>query len=175
MKIYNSNSLEETQKIAEKFASSLKKGSVIALYGDLGSGKTTFVQGLAKGLGIKKRIISPTFIIVRSYKIKNRDVILASEASPESKNDPGQARMTDGSLSIFYHIDLYRLENKGQIEGLGIKELMSDSQNIIAIEWAEKIKQMLPKKRVDIYFEYLSENKRKIAITELSDAEINSA
>ncbi len=162
--IFITSSFEETKSLGEKIIKNLKERKIIALYGDLGSGKTTFVQGLAKGLGIKRRIISPTFIIVRRYKIKNRDVILASEASPESKNDPGQARMTDGSLSIFYHIDLYRLENKGQIEGLGIKELMSDPQNIIVIEWAEKMRNLLPEKRIDIYFEYSSENERKITI-----------
>lgn len=132
--ILTKNALE-TQKFGEKFAKTFKHGT-FALYGDLGAGKTTFVQGLARGLGIKKRIISPTFVIVRTYKIG-------------SKN--------------FYHIDLYRIENGKDIEGLGIGEIMNDPKSVVVIEWAEKLEDLLPKERIDIYFEYLDENKRKIA------------
>lgn len=143
-KVFITDSNIETQKVAENFVPRsgillrrTRNPIIIALYGELGSGKTTFVQGLAKGLGIKRRIISPTFVIVRSYKLGARS---------------------------FYHIDLYRIENEREIEGLGIEEVMNDPQNIVAIEWAEKIAKLLPKKRADIYFEYLSENKRKIKI-----------
>lgn len=124
----------ETQKFGETFGKNLEKG-ILALYGDLGSGKTTFVQGLAKGLGIKKRIISPTFVIVRTYKIGFND---------------------------FYHIDLYRTQSRNDIEGLGIGEIMNDPKSVVVIEWAQKMEDLLPKKRIDIYFEYVDENKRKI-------------
>jgi len=134
------NSFEETRKLGEEFARShlarLKYG-VIALYGDLGSGKTTFVQGLAKGLGIKRRIISPTFIIVRNYKLE---------------------------VGSFYHIDLYRIQNEKDIESLGIEEIIKNPENIVAIEWAEKMGNLLPKKRWNIKFEYLDEDKRRITI-----------
>lgn len=85
---YITNSSEETKKIAENFAKKLKGGDIVALYGELGSGKTTFVQGLAKGLGIKKRIISPTFIIVRSYKIefKSQSVRQAQDKNSRVKS-----------------------------------------------------------------------------------------
>ncbi|MDO8461000.1 MAG: tRNA (adenosine(37)-N6)-threonylcarbamoyltransferase complex ATPase subunit type 1 TsaE [bacterium] len=162
MKIYNSNSLEKTQKIAEKFAHSLKKGSIIALYGDLGSGKTTFVQGLAKGLGIKRRIISPTFVLVRQYKIKDQKSKIKTMV--RQAHHPEQSRRTDQNSKFFYHIDLYRISNEKEIEGLGIKELMSDPQNIVAIEWAEKMGKLLPQKRIDIYFEYVDKDKRRIKI-----------
>ncbi len=142
MKTYNSKSLEETQKIAEELGVSLTKGSIITLYGDLGSGKTTFVQGLAKGLGIDRRLNSPTFIIVRSYKLKT----------------------TAKNLKSFYHIDLYRIQNEKEIEGLGLKEIMSDPQNIVAIEWAEKLGTLLPEKRTDIKLEYVDENRRSMSI-----------
>lgn len=125
---------EETQSFAEMFAKTLP-GGIVALYGDLGSGKTTFVQGLARRLGIKKRIISPTFVIVRTYKI---------------------------GFNNFYHIDLYRIESEKDIEGLGIGEIMNDPKSVVVIEWAEKMKDLLPKKRIDIYFEYVDENRRKI-------------
>lgn len=131
------NSSNETAKLGEEFSEKVKNGGTILLYGDLGAGKTTFVQGLAKGLGIKKRIISPTFIVIRSYN--------------EDK---------------FYHIDLYRIENEKDIEGLGIEDILKDDKNIIAIEWPEKIKKIVPKKRIELFFSYLNDQKRKIEIKE---------
>lgn len=140
VKTYITNNSYETMKIGEDIAKALKGGEVLALYGDLGSGKTTFVQGLAKGLEIKTRIISPTFIIVRQYKV---------------------------GFKNFYHIDLYRLEDLKQIEGLGIKEILNDSENIVAVEWPERIKDLLPRKRYEIRFEVIDENKRKILVKKL--------
>ena len=136
------NSFEETQKLGEKIGSDLKTGAILALFGELGNGKTTFVQGLAKGLGIKRRIISPTFIIVRNYELGIRNQ----------------------GVKIFYHVDLYRVESEKEVQGLGIEEILNDQNRIIAIEWAEKIKELLPKKRTEIYFENLGENKRRITV-----------
>ncbi|MFH1832581.1 MAG: tRNA (adenosine(37)-N6)-threonylcarbamoyltransferase complex ATPase subunit type 1 TsaE [Candidatus Levyibacteriota bacterium] len=152
-KIFITKSAEETQKIAKSLVRKIKNGGVLALYGDLGSGKTTFTQGLAKELGIK-RIISPTFIIIRSYKIKNHPF---GKLRAKIKN-------TIKNSKIFYHIDLYRVERVTDVNNLGIEEIFENPQNIIVIEWAEKMKELLPKKRIDIYFEYLEENKRKIEI-----------
>ena len=136
---YITNSFEETQSLGESFAKKLKGGDFVAFYGNLGSGKTTFIQGLAKGLGIKRRITSPTFIILRHYKMEK---------------------------GFFYHIDLYRIETLKDLLGLGINEVLEDRTNIIAVEWAEKMGKLLPKKRLDINFEYIDENKREIKITE---------
>ena len=128
----------ETQKLGQKIGSDLKSGKlkkrIICLYGDLGSGKTTFIQGLAKGLGIKKRITSPTFVFVKKYQ------------------------------PSFYHVDLYRIEKLEETKGLGLGEIFSDPQALVAIEWAEKIKEMLPKERIDIQFNYLNQNERKVII-----------
>src|SRR3989344_70079 len=96
---YITNSFEETQNIAEEFAHTLKGGEVLCLYGDLGYGKTTFIQGLAKGLGLKGRIISPTFIIMRSYEIKLK-----------TKNE--KRKTTVQNVKNFYHVDLYRISNE---------------------------------------------------------------
>lgn len=131
-------SKEETMLLGKNFGESLGKGDILVLFGDLGSGKTTFIQGLAKGLGTKKRIISPTFIIVRHYKI-------------------------DGP-KYFYHIDLYRTFSKNDLLGLGLDEILQDKDSIAAIEWGEKLHELMPKKRIEIYFESLSENERKISI-----------
>jgi tRNA threonylcarbamoyladenosine biosynthesis protein TsaE len=135
-------SFEQTQKFGREFAQRLRGGEVIALHGDLGSGKTTFVQGLAEGLGIKKRIISPTFIIMRSYDLEGKTI----------KN--------------FYHVDLYRIESEKDIEGLGLLELMNDSENIVVIEWPEKIEHLLSERRRDLFFNYLGDDKREIRFME---------
>jgi len=132
------NNSTETLSLGEGFAKKIKTGDFLAFYGNLGSGKTTFIQGLAKGLGIKRRIISPTFIIVRSYKIQN------------SKS--------------FYHIDLYRTQTIDDLLGLGIDEIIKDNKNIVALEWAEKMGKFLPRKRIDITFAYLDEGRRQIKI-----------
>lgn len=135
MKKIITTSFEETQQVGESFAQKLKGGEVLALYGDLGSGKTTFVQGLAKGLGIEKQIISPTFIIMRTYAFGNK---------------------------MLYHVDLYRIESENDVEGIGLRELMNDPANIVLIEWPEKIENLLPENRIDIVFTYLEDDNREI-------------
>ncbi len=165
-KVFITNSFEETQKVGEDFVSTYLQGEalrkkqalILALHGDLGCGKTTFVQGLAKGLGIKRRIISPTFIIVRKYNFRNYSSSKAQRSREVIKaNSSRKARTIN-----FYHIDLYRIENQKDIKMLGIEEIMSDPKNIVVIEWAEKIKDLLPKERIVIHFKYMSDNKRKI-------------
>lgn len=136
------NSFSETQKIGFDFAKTLKGGEVLCLYGDLGSGKTTFVQGLAKGLGIVQRIISPTFIIMRSYRL--------GIMNHESR------------IMNFYHVDLYRIENEKDVESLGLIDLMGDHESIVVIEWPEKIENLLPEKKINIIFNYLDEDRREI-------------
>ena len=91
-------------------------------------------------MGIKERVISPTFLIIRTHKTK------------DGRN--------------FYHVDLYRVKKESELTGLGIKEILLDKENIIAIEWAEKAKGVLPKGRIEVYFEYKSENERFLTIHE---------
>lgn len=133
-------SAQETFEIGKKLAVSLKSGGIVALYGELGSGKTTFVQGLLKGLGVKKRVISPTFVFVREHRHK---------------------------LTRIYHVDLYRINFPVDAKGLGLEEILADSRNIVLIEWAEKIKSILPKKRIDVFFKYIEENTREIYFNSL--------
>lgn len=112
---------------------------IICLYGDLGSGKTTFAQGFAKGLGISSRLLSPTFIIVRRHDLA-------------------------GKACYLYHLDLYRLKDHKELEALGIDEILKDPNSYMAIEWAEKLKELLPKKRVDIHFNVLEDGSHEISI-----------
>ncbi|MCH7730753.1 tRNA (adenosine(37)-N6)-threonylcarbamoyltransferase complex ATPase subunit type 1 TsaE [Patescibacteria group bacterium] len=148
-------SAEETKEFGKKIATDLirnqaagirNNGLTLALTGELGSGKTTFVQGFAYGLGIKQRIISPTFILVRRYDIKLSTL--------------------NSQLSTFYHVDLYRLEEKVEVEvrNLGIDEFWKNPENIIAIEWAEKIRSVVPKNATWIEFENMGKDKRKITV-----------
>ena len=129
-----------TQKIAQDLAKNLKGGEVIALFGDLGAGKTVFVQGLARGLGIKRRIISPSFVFMRTYPI-----IL------------GQKSLT------FYHLDLYRGESMADLASLGLDEIFSP-ESVVVLEWADRIKKELPKKRINVFFETIDEKTRRISI-----------
>lgn len=118
---------------------------VLALVGELGSGKTTFTQGFSKGLGIKDRIISPTFIISRGYKIPK-----GMEESP---------------FKYFFDVDLYRLEEnvEKEVYNLGLVDEFKDPENIILIEWAEKIENLLPEGTIKLKFEG-KEDKRKIEV-----------
>jgi tRNA threonylcarbamoyladenosine biosynthesis protein TsaE len=132
MEQVTTRSPEETRSFAEKFAGSLSPGTVICLEGELGSGKTTFVQGLAKGLGIKDFVTSPSFIIISEHK---------------------------GKLPL-YHIDLYRLSDGAEVEDLGIEDCF-ESGGITVIEWAEKLGDVRPKKYTSIKIEPISDNERR--------------
>jgi tRNA threonylcarbamoyladenosine biosynthesis protein TsaE len=149
---------EETKELGRKVGSKLGQkrkdrerriqATVLALTGELGSGKTTFLQGLAEGLGIKKRIISPTFIIIRTYdKSQNTNDLKVSE------------------LKTFHHIDLYRIEGNigDELKNLGMDEIFSDPANVVAIEWAEKAKDYLPENTTWINFSYKGQNMRSIS------------
>ncbi len=138
-----SRSEKETKEIGKNIAKRLAPGAIIALYGDLGSGKTTLVQGVASGLGIKKRVLSPTFVFMRSYAI--------------------QKNHQEFDL---VHIDLYRGEEASDFKSLGLEDIF-DSQSIVILEWAEKIKKVLPKKRIEIYIKVDKQGARRLSITEL--------
>ncbi len=118
---------------------------VLGLEGDLGGGKTTFLQGFAKGLGIKERILSPTFVILKRYKIRN----------------------TRYEIQNFYQIDCYRILKTKEILNLGLEGILSNPQNIVAIEWAEKIKTLLPRETIWLKFRFVNDNKRRILISQI--------
>lgn len=118
---YISNSCEETQKIAVDFAKNLKAGDTLCMYGDLGAGKTAFVQGLAKGMGIEEPITSPTFTIVNEY---------------------------NGALPL-YHFDVYRIADSDEMYEIGYEEYVY-GEGVSVIEWPQLIYDILPEKRYDI-------------------------
>lgn len=145
MKEIVTNSSEQTQALAKSFAQTLQGGDIILLRGGLGSGKTTFTKGLAVGLGIQARIISPTFVIIRMHTLEE---------------NPGEKK----KIKNMYHLDLYRVDSEEAVLNLGLRDLTQDKESVTIIEWPEKAESLLPKKRYDIQFEYIEENRRRITI-----------
>ncbi|MDD4202924.1 MAG: tRNA (adenosine(37)-N6)-threonylcarbamoyltransferase complex ATPase subunit type 1 TsaE [Candidatus Omnitrophica bacterium] len=138
MQEFISSSLEQTLSIGEKLVKTLLPGTVIALKGDLGAGKTVFTKGIAKGLGIKdyRHVNSPTFVIIKEYQ---------------------------KGIMPLYHFDVYRLNDIEELETIGYKEYFY-GDGISVVEWANKIEEALPDKRVDVYLEHVDEHTRKITI-----------
>ncbi len=128
------------KKIAKKALQS-REGLIFSLVGNLGSGKTTFVKGFAKGMGIKEEITSPTFVIYKKYKgIKQKNL---------------------------YHFDAYRI-TKNEMLSLGFEEIIASKDNIIIIEWSENIKEILPKNRIEIGFTFLNKRERRLIVKDKS-------
>ena len=162
MKTFQSYSSRETKEfgaaLAKKIIASQEalrartrvasaRAIVVALQGDLGAGKTTFTQGFARGLGLKRRMASPTFIIMRRFAIPRS----AKNPTPKFKN--------------IYHIDAYRLKKLDSLEVLGLKEILPDPKNILLIEWPEKIKKILPKETVWIKFRHGKKENERVIIS----------
>ncbi len=141
-------SAEETKQVASELLSRLNGTNILLLYGDLGSGKTTFSQGIGEALGISQRMVSPTFLLVRKYDVQPN----------------GKENMSFHSL---YHIDLYRVGGDDQLDELGIFDFIQNPSNLVVIEWAERMGTRIPLKRIDVKFETLEGEQRVISISEL--------
>lgn len=142
--IFISKNAKETRKIGEILGRTIRGSAVIALMGDLGAGKTTFVKGLARGLGVKSTVTSPTFLLIK-------------------KHDAQKAR---SAIESFYHIDCYRAQNEKKLQFLGIEEILKNKRAVTVVEWPEKIKKLLPKSVIKIKFSWINENERKISIAD---------
>ncbi len=137
--------LDEFKKVVEDFFINLNnlEKNVVLLSGNLGAGKTTFVQILAKLFKIKSKINSPTFVLMKRYSLK------------------------ENNFKNFYHLDAYRLEDKDikkELEILKLKEIIENKENLILIEWGELIEKYLPKKVIKIKINHKGENSREIDI-----------
>lgn len=136
---------KETTKLAKILANAclaeilrrrkiLKTALIIGLEGNLGAGKTTFIQAFAKGMGIKRRLTSPTFVLMKKY-------------------------------NNLYHLDCYRIKNSQDVLAMDFKEIISNPKNIVLIEWAEKIKRILPKNKIWIKFKILGKTQRLVTFS----------
>ena len=142
MKIITKNS-DETKKIGLDLAEKIKPGDVLLLYGELGAGKTTFTKGLAEGLGIKDRILSPTFVLQRIHEVNK------------------------GKINKLNHIDLYRIEEAVEIKSLGLAEIFEDKKSVSVVEWADRLKDFKQKRGYKVHFKYLSDEEREVEIKKI--------
>lgn len=141
-----SHSSYQTQKIAQLLVKAILANPslsprIFCLQGNLGSGKTTFIQGAAKALKIKNKILSPTFIIMKSFPLNKKS-----------------------GFENFYHFDFYRLEDPKETRVLNFSEIIANPKNLIFIEWPEKVKKILPSSALWIEFKIKDKNRREIKI-----------
>lgn len=136
-----SHSAAQTQRLGMRLGELLQGGELILLDGQLGTGKTTFAQGLAQGMGIDENINSPTFTLLKEYAGQSR---------------PGDLRHTGSAL---YHFDLYRLDNPEEIVDLGFEDYFF-SNGVCVVEWAEKAGSFWPPEHLNIRMKIMSETKR---------------
>ena len=152
--IFLSKSLEDTKKIASDFLSGLSgfdsQATVVGLYGNLGSGKTTFTQCVAEILGVEERLTSPTFVILKSYKL-------------QTTNPARTETVRSGGYKLLHHIDVYRLKSGEDLRKLGFEKLLADPANLILIEWADQVADILPANHIKLQFEFVEEATRKIS------------
>jgi tRNA threonylcarbamoyladenosine biosynthesis protein TsaE len=133
------NSPDETTKLAVRLGELVKPGDVITLEGDLGAGKTAFTKGLAKGMGIRKNVNSPTFTIMKEYR--------------------------DGRLPL-YHMDVYRMDDSD--EDLGFDEFF-EGEGVTVVEWAHLIQEQLPPNRLGIRILRVEDESREIIFEPIGD------
>lgn len=145
MPIISSNSLGATEAAAREWLAELKKypatgrALVVALLGDLGSGKTTFVQAVARLLGVEESLTSPTFVIEKFYPLP-----------------------LGGVFNRLIHIDCYRLDSPSELQHLGWEEIITNESNLIMIEWADKVAELLPPDHLTVNFTFVDETVREI-------------
>jgi tRNA threonylcarbamoyladenosine biosynthesis protein TsaE len=135
-KSFITTSSSQTKKLGQMLAEELHGGEIICLSGDLGAGKTTFAQGILKGLEIKGPFTSPTFNIIKTYKI---------------------------NLLTIYHIDAYRINSKDLID-LGWKDFAGKPNSIVIMEWAERVKKIIPASAFWISFKWLNDKERELTL-----------
>ena len=133
-----STSEADTARLAEDLAGKLPRGTVIALYGDLGAGKTVFSRAFAKAAGVKETVSSPTYTIIQEYLLD------------------------DGGY--FYHLDLYRIGNSRDALAFAVDEYLNDSNSYALLEWPERIEDILPPGTLSINIRHLSDTEREISV-----------
>lgn len=128
---------EETFSLGEKIGKYITPGTILALSGDLGAGKTALSQGIAKGLGITEQVVSPTFVLIQEY---------------------------EGGRLPLYHMDMYRLETEREFAQLGLEDYFN-SNGVMVIEWAERLGGLLPADHIAIHIQAVSDRERKLTVS----------
>lgn len=135
------NSPEETAHLAELAGQKIREGTVLCLEGDLGAGKTLFVQSLARTLGVEGEVTSPTFNLMNIYE----------------------------GICRIYHFDLYRLENETELEDIGFYEYTEEPEGIVVIEWSDKFPESLPDDYVEVHIERIGEKSRQFEFASIGE------
>lgn len=141
----------ETWRLGKILAKELRGGEIVCLVGDLGTGKTTFTQGLLKNLGAKEPYISPTFLIMKEY--------IGNQEPMNNKQ----------KIKRIYHFDAYRVGSEDILD-LGWEEIIADKNNVIIVEWADRIFDIIPEEAVWVEFQWISEKERKIIFNSRKDS-----
>ncbi|MBI2476354.1 MAG: tRNA (adenosine(37)-N6)-threonylcarbamoyltransferase complex ATPase subunit type 1 TsaE [Candidatus Taylorbacteria bacterium] len=146
---FTSTSSADTKKFAAEFINKKKAppppaaggggATVVGLYGNLGSGKTTFVQCVAELLGVAEPVTSPTFVILKTYKLKTKN------------------------YKLLHHLDAYRLKSGDDLRKLGFEKLLRDKTSLILIEWADRVAGILPPGHIKVYFEFVDDKTRRLS------------
>lgn len=135
-----SHSPQQTRNVGLHLGQVLRPGDVVLLFGQIGSGKTALTQGIAQGLQVSTYVQSPTFTLVAEHE------------GIDGEGEPAR----------LYHLDLYRIEDSGEIDTFGHEEYLDDPHGIVVIEWPERLGAMLPEEHLLIAIEYLADTKRKL-------------
>ncbi len=138
MQKFVTQSEEETIRVGEEFSHRLHPGEVVALFGDLGTGKTRLAKGISKGLGVREHVTSPTFIVVNEH--------------------------LDGRIPL-YHFDFYRLKTINELDEIGFEEYIYGN-GVCVLEWADAIREKLPQKRYDVFFDLGTTNNERVIVIE---------
>jgi tRNA threonylcarbamoyladenosine biosynthesis protein TsaE len=129
---------EETEQVGLELAGRLRDGDVVALVGELGSGKTTLVKGIARGLFVREAVVSPSFVLARTYQ---------------------------GGRLLLHHLDAYRINSPAELDEVGLKELLPPGEGVTVVEWADKIAELIPPGSLWIRLEYLGPERRKLTLS----------
>ncbi|MGQ9699658.1 MAG: tRNA (adenosine(37)-N6)-threonylcarbamoyltransferase complex ATPase subunit type 1 TsaE [Candidatus Bipolaricaulaceae bacterium] len=135
-KVLITESPEETMDVAMDLGRRLKEGDVVALVGELGTGKTTFVKGLARGFWIPEEVLSPSFLLARTYRGKR----------------------------VLHHLDLYRIRSEEELLEVGLTDLLPPEEGVTVVEWADRFPRLIPPSAMWVILEHLGEKKRRITI-----------
>lgn len=150
-----SKNTKNTKEIAKRFLTKLKPtnemATIVGLYGELGTGKTTFTQFVAKELNIKRKVNSPTFVIMKKYELRT-----SPQPSPEKRRG--------GSFKFLFHLDAYRLKNEKELLHLGWEEIIANPEHLVFVEWPENIIKAIPKKHHKISISHTLKGYRKFKI-----------
>lgn len=141
--VFVMKSEEETEAFASDFSQTVEVGTIIALHGNLGAGKTVFSRGFARGLNITEPISSPTFTIIQEYPLEDNNWL--------------------------FHLDLYRIDNSDAALAFGLDEYLEDPSSIMLIEWSERIPELLPPETKHIYIIHKDETTREILVLDHFD------